>query len=229
MFSFGGQYLNLYILLELDTEATLDILRCAFADADPSKLDCPLPDSSDTSGDPAKKSDLVTVSQNMLVQNTIDALVHIVEDVSCIAGSVVTAENKLLEAWPSPKDIAHLLEFIAYYVSCGKANISKTVLSQIFQYLTSESNPAQNVTTDKIPKTKEKQLLALLSVVPEIEWDQLYVLQMCESAQFFLVYSVAFSIYFRFAEMGYKAVFLGQLSGMWLHSCYQTAVYCCPG
>jgi hypothetical protein len=45
--SSGGAYLNLYHLLQLDTEATLDVLRCAFVEDEIPKPNFSLHDSAD--------------------------------------------------------------------------------------------------------------------------------------------------------------------------------------
>ncbi|KAL4620189.1 hypothetical protein ACB092_06G135400 [Castanea dentata] len=94
----------------------------------------------------------------------------------------------LVEQWPSKKDIGHMFEFIACYVACERANVSKSVLSQILEYLTSQNNFPTSVSSHHITSTRrEKQVLALLEVVPEIDWNASYVLGLCEKAQFYQV------------------------------------------
>jgi hypothetical protein len=91
-----------------------------------------------------------------------------------------------VDAWPSKKDLENLFEFIAYHVACRKAHVSKVVLSQILEYLTSESTVPPSVPAHIIEtsKEREKQVLALLEVVPETDWNESYVLQLCEKAHF---------------------------------------------
>ncbi|TXG63103.1 hypothetical protein EZV62_010097 [Acer yangbiense] len=183
----GRSYLNLYHLLGLDTDATLDVLRCAFVEDATSKSELNLLDSADPNLEAIKENILMAECENMLVQNTINALVHILdEDRSETDGPVNNNDGGSVEAWPSKKDIGHLFEFIAYYVACGRANVSKSVLSRILEYLTSEKNVPQSIPvhSNETFKRREKQLLALLEVVPETDWNASDVLHLCENAHF---------------------------------------------
>ncbi|KAK1559936.1 hypothetical protein Q3G72_020158 [Acer saccharum] len=183
----GRSYLNLYHLLGLDTDATLDVLRCAFVEDATSKSELTLLDSADPNLEAIKENILMAECENMLVQNTINALVHILdEDRSETDGPVNNNDSGSVEVWPSKKDIGHLFEFIAYYVACGRANVSKSVLSRILEYLTSEKNVPQSIPvhSNETFKRREKQLLALLEVVPETDWNASDVLHLCENAHF---------------------------------------------
>ncbi|XP_008229220.1 PREDICTED: vacuolar protein sorting-associated protein 8 homolog [Prunus mume] len=185
----GGEYLNLYFLLELDTEATLDVLRCAFIEDEISKPNVSSHDSADANMELPDGNNSMAQSQNSMVQNTVDTLIHIVsKGISQTDGSPSNDETASTVEWPSKKDIGHLFEFIAYYVACGRANVSRHVLSQILEYLTSENNFPSWVSGDTITsKNREKQVLGLLEVVPETDWDSSYVLQLCEKARFYQV------------------------------------------
>ncbi|KAK4848694.1 hypothetical protein QYF36_016176 [Acer negundo] len=183
----GRSYLNLYHLLGLDTDATLDVLRCAFVEDASSKSELTLLDSADPNLEAIKENNLMAECENMLVQNTINALVHILdEDRSATEGPVNNNDSGSVVVWPSKKDIGHLFEFIVYYVACGRANVSKSVLSRILEYLTSEKNVPQSIPvhSNGTFKRREKQLLALLEVVPETDWDASDVLHLCEKAHF---------------------------------------------
>lgn len=185
--SIDGLYLNLYHLLELDTEATLDVLRYAFIEHPTPKSDIASHDSADANMEANKEQNSMDENQNVFVQNTVNALVHVLDKViSQIDGPSGNDDSGSVEMWPSQKDIGHLFEFIAYYVACGKANVSKSVLSQILRYLTSEKNASQSNPTHSVEtsRKREKQLLALLEVVPETDWNASDVLHLCESAQF---------------------------------------------
>ncbi|OMO64188.1 hypothetical protein CCACVL1_21961 [Corchorus capsularis] len=187
---FEGSYLNLYYLLELDTEATLDVLKCAFIENKSPDPDTSFSESNDANVEAKKETGLMAESEAMLVQNTIDALAGILDkNVSRSDGLASNDDAESLEAWPSKKDMGYLFEFIAYYVSCGRAKVSKSVLNQIFEYLTSENNNPQSVYTGatETSKRREKQFLEILDVVPESDWDQSYVLQLCENARFYQV------------------------------------------
>ncbi|KAL5792140.1 hypothetical protein ACOSP7_000734 [Xanthoceras sorbifolium] len=182
----GGLYLNLYHLLELDTEATLDVLRCAFVEDATPKSELNLLDSADPNLEAIKENNSMACA-NLLIQNTISALVHFLdEDSSETDGPASNDDSGSIEVWPSKEDIGYLFEFIAYYVACGRANVSKSVLSRILEYLTSEKNVSQSIPSysNETSKRREKQLLALLEVVPETDWNASNVLHLCENAQF---------------------------------------------
>lgn len=184
-------YPYLYHFLELDTEATLEVLRCAFVDDDIPKRGYPLCDSANESLEAEKENDSVGVGQNVMVQKTVDALIHVLGKGTYQADkSVSSGDGDLAEVWPSEKDIGHIFEFIAYYISAKKAVVSNTILSRILEYYTSDINLPPSVpmhTTDTCRK-REKQMLALLEVVPDTDWDASYVLHLCERSQFYQVY-----------------------------------------
>ena len=194
--SSGGAYLNLYHLLQLDTEATLDVLRCAFVEDEIPKPDFSSHDSADENMEPKIEND--NGCQNILVQDTVNSLVRILNrDISQTERSDSEDVIGLVEEWPSKKDIGHMFEFIAYYVAFERANVSKSVLSQILEYLTSQNNFPPSVSTHHITsKRREKQVLALLEVVPETDWNASYVLGLCEKVQFYQVYLHIFLMMF---------------------------------
>ncbi|XP_012083104.1 vacuolar protein sorting-associated protein 8 homolog isoform X2 [Jatropha curcas] len=183
-----GTYLNLYHLLELDTEATLDVLRLAFVDDENSKPEFSFHDSASANMETEQENVTIIESQNLLVQNAIDALVQITEiEVPQRAESTASVDDLVsVKLWPSMKDIGYLFEFIASHVACKKAYVSSSVLSQILEYLTSENDFSASIPTHIIrtSKQREKQVLALLEVVPETDWNLSYVLQLCEKACF---------------------------------------------
>ncbi|TKY64154.1 Vacuolar protein sorting-associated protein 8-like [Spatholobus suberectus] len=179
-------HLNLYLLLKLDTEATLDVLRCAFMEDEISNACSSSLDSANKPIEEAKKeNDNVTETQNALVQNTVDALIQIIDmNIVPIDTTSSSGDDGLIKEWPS-KDIGYLFEFIAYYVALQRAKISKGVLCQILEYLTSDSHFSTNVSVHgSTPKNREKQVLALLEVLPESDWDASFVLDLCERAKY---------------------------------------------
>jgi len=178
-------HLNLYLLLKLDTEATLDVLRCAFMEDEISNACSSSPDSVNKPIEEAKKEDKATETQNALVQNTVDALIQII-DMNIVQTDTTfsSGEDGLIKEWPS-KDIGYLFEFIAYYVAIQRAKISKDVLCQILEYLTSDSHSSTNISVHcSTPKNREKQVLALLEVLPKSDWDPSFVLDLCERAKY---------------------------------------------
>ncbi|KAK9093770.1 hypothetical protein Scep_025239 [Stephania cephalantha] len=179
---------NLYHLLWLDTEATLEVLRYAFVDDEVLKPDHGLLDVNVEGG---KDNDIDnTESLDVIVQNTVNTLICIV-DVAISGGDDFSSTDDTGSTWPSRKDIGHLLEFIANFVACRRAIISQAILSHILKFLTSEndvSHSIQKLGMEKLVlKKREKQVLELLKVVPEMDWDSSYVLHLCERVQFYQV------------------------------------------
>lgn len=188
---------NLYHLLELDTEATLDVLRCAFVEDNilkPVSLDHDL---ADANMEAEKENDSMAERKKKLVQQTIVALVNILDmDILPTEKSAGDDDVHLGDVWPSKKDIGHLFEFIAFYVACQRACVSKSVLSRILEYLTSENIIPSSAFMHNIEASKgrEKQVLSLLEVIPETDWNATYVLELCEKVHFHQVHFVALSL-----------------------------------
>lgn len=182
--SLRASYLNLYPLLELDTEATLDVLRCAFIERE-------IPQSEFSSHGVGVQEEVISMaqSQKLMVQNTVDVLILFLDkDISQADWSSSKDDGGLVKKWPSKKEIGHLYEFIAFYVACGRANVSKSVLSQILEYLTTENNfPPSTSEHTIMSKRRQKQVLALLEAVPENDWDDSHVLHLCEKAGYYQV------------------------------------------
>ena len=124
-------YLNLYPLLELDTEATLDVLRFAFVEDDIPRPELSSHNSADARMD-MRKENIRMESQNLLVQHTVDALIRILDKDNSQADRSSVDDKGSMEEWSSMKEIGNLFEFIAHNVSCGRSKISKRVICQIF-------------------------------------------------------------------------------------------------
>ncbi|XP_065860044.1 uncharacterized protein [Euphorbia lathyris] len=193
-----GMYLNLYHLLELDTEATLDVLRLAFLDEGNPAPQGSSNFSANVHMETEQENATLFEVENFLAQDTIDALVKIIEVDVSEAAETATADDDTgsVEAWPSKKDMGNVFEFIADHVARRKAHVPSSVLSKILEYLTSDrifsaSNPEHVV---KTLKQREKQMLALLEVVPETEWNSTYVLDLCEKASFHQVCGFIYTI-----------------------------------
>lgn len=188
--------LNLYPLLELDTEATLDVLRCAFVEGEILKAISSLDGPVDTSMQLQEEKNSISGRKNFLIQNVVDALVHVLDKAICETDESPAGDNiTLVDDWPSKKELIHLFDFIATYVACGKATVSKDVVGQILEHLISNSDIPETV-SDFLPRVtansvlsrkREKQVLSLLEVIPETHWNPSSVLRMCEKAQFFQV------------------------------------------
>ena len=102
-FVYRRPHLNLYLLLKLDTEATLDVLRCAFMEDGISNASSSSPDSANKPITEAKKeNDNVNKTQNALVQNTVDALIQII-DVNIVPTDTTSGsgDDELIKECPS--------------------------------------------------------------------------------------------------------------------------------
>ncbi|GFQ06324.1 protein disulfide isomerase-like 1-2 [Phtheirospermum japonicum] len=166
---------NVLHLLELDTEATLEVLQCGFTEVE-------RPIVTDSSKE-STNFNMESAESQKLVQKVVDILAEILDASYFQVGS---NDVNLVEVWPSKKDVDRMYDFIAYYVTLEKANVSRDILSQIFEYLTSEVDKSDTVpgNTIEILKNREKQLLLLLQVMPETDWDASYVLHLSEKAEF---------------------------------------------
>ncbi|XP_031383259.1 vacuolar protein sorting-associated protein 8 homolog [Punica granatum] len=179
-------YLNLYHLLELDTEATLEVLKCAFAKDETQAPDISLSDSANQLV--GTESEFVAGGLK-LIQEVVDALVCILNKDISQMHEYRNDDDKVADAWPSLDDMGYLFEFIAYFISRKWAKVSRDVLTRILEHLTSDNLVSAEVPENKeeLLKKREKQVLSLLETLPESDWDAAYVLNMCENAQFFLV------------------------------------------
>ncbi|KAL3622320.1 hypothetical protein CASFOL_033731 [Castilleja foliolosa] len=165
---------NVLHLLELDTEATLEVLKCGFTEVEHPIVTDSLEESTNFNMEPAESQ--------KLVQKVVNILADILDASYFRMGS---NDVNLVEVWPSKKDVDHMYDFIAYYVTLGKANVTRDILSQICEYLTSEVSNSDTASgkTIEIVQRKEKQLLSLLQVMPEPHWDASYVLHLSEKAE----------------------------------------------
>lgn len=172
----------------MDTEATLEVLRYAFVEKEMVNHESHLLESDEVSLESKTDGSLPKVRCNdILIQNLIDALVHVLDGgLSQADESGNPNDSKSDKNWPSKEDTSHLFEFVAYYAAHGRVSIPKSVLAHILDYLTSDHIlPTYSVSS----KMRENQLLNLLKAVLETDWDVTYVLQLCEKAHFYQVSS----------------------------------------
>ncbi|KAI5430494.1 hypothetical protein KIW84_034905 [Lathyrus oleraceus] len=138
--------MNLYLLLEFDIEATLDVLRCALMEDKISNSSSSSLDSADKAIDEeTKENNSVTETENILVQNTVDALIQITD--MNVAPSDTTSsvgDEGLTKEWPL-NGKGCLFVFIAYYVARQRAKVSKDMLCRILEYLTLDNRFLANV------------------------------------------------------------------------------------
>ncbi|XP_031498965.1 uncharacterized protein LOC116263380 isoform X2 [Nymphaea colorata] len=189
-----GSCLNLYYLLWLDTEATLEVLRCAFFEAEPQRPDNPLRELGDMVTEENKDGQVAnkTEDQTLMAQNITNALIRVLDiEVPGVDKSVSTDGYGCLDLWPSTKEQGYLLEFIACFVVFQQATIPQNIFNRILVYLTSEMDTSsRSVGEGPVIYVQQKQVLALLEAVPKTEWDSSYVLQICEQAQYYQVCSL---------------------------------------
>jgi hypothetical protein len=175
-----GKCPNICYLLLVDTEATLEVVKCAFAQEsfEPSSgtLDTSVSkDEDDTNiGSPD--------SQNALLQSIVDIVIHIVglenEAIhSIVMGNVESDESEL---WPSVNDFGYIIEFVSFFVCHKRANASQRVLKHIFKYLTSSNTQSY----DDKKLLSQKEVLQIFNVVPQTDWNSDYVLHLCLDAPF---------------------------------------------
>ncbi|XP_075484312.1 uncharacterized protein LOC142524290 [Primulina tabacum] len=175
----NGVYANILHLLQLDTEATLDVLNYAFTEDE-------LPLSTDSSQESTYLCKEPGQSQ-ILVQKTVDILAGILDASNSQRGSPLCCDDMhSKQIWPSKKDLGHMCDYIAYHVMSARAKVSRDILGLILEYLTSDVDISYTALgkTAEILKINEKQLLSLLEVLPEAHWDPSGLLHLCEKAQF---------------------------------------------
>lgn len=172
-----GKCPNICYLLWMDTEATLEVLKCAFAQDSFEPRDEP---SSTVNASVSENEDGIDTgspeSQNIMVQNVVDAIIDIVGLENEVIRSVMgTSES---EFWPSEKEFGYLVEFVSFFVSHKRANASTRVVVHILSYLTSSNDDTRTRTQ------KEKEILQLFNAVPQNDWNSDFVLNLCSDAHF---------------------------------------------
>lgn len=180
---YSGPNPNLLSLLELDTEATLDVLRYAFVEGENESHS---PAWNANSKTETTEVDISTIEGVNLVQKVVDVLAVIL-NLSYFqnGGSFNNKDERCTDIWPTRKDAEYILDFISFLTASEKAKVSKDTLRQIFEYLTLGNETYPNI-SGRIVETfnrKQKQLTALLEVLPEEDWDAAYLLNLCERAQ----------------------------------------------
>jgi vacuolar protein sorting-associated protein 8 len=170
-----GKCPKICYLLWMDTEATLEVLKCAFAQDSFEPRDDPSssPASEDEDGAEAGTPEI----QNTIIQNVVDSIICIVGLENEVTRSIVT-DSTGSECWPSEKEFGYLIEFISLFVSRKRANASKIVVTHILTYLTSSRDDTRTSTE------KEKEVLQLFIAVPQNYWNSDFVLNLCLDAHF---------------------------------------------
>ncbi|KAK8969694.1 hypothetical protein KSP40_PGU002021 [Platanthera guangdongensis] len=170
---------NLFYILCLDTEATLDVLKCAFKEVEPINDPSVLSLATSHVHSESLHEFESSKTEYTVVQNTVNALISILDLESDMVWSFEMDDNA--DDWPLKKDVHFILDFIAYIIASKKVTISASVLKHILEYLTS-----LNMTVDKYETSlKERQLLFVLTSIPPEIWNYSFVLPLCMDAQFY--------------------------------------------
>lgn len=178
---------NLCYLLWLDAESTLEVLRCAFiaeslVKSNNSMKKCAEFNVEDNADAPKNEDD-----KNILLQRIVNLLIIILNVESNEIRSFQVDENGIIESWPLKKDVDHIIEFIASFIASKRVTVSGNVLKYILEYLTSDLPLSVDPSPRNEASQREKQVLSLLKVVPQMDWDSSSVLDQCLKAQFFQV------------------------------------------
>lgn len=206
-------YPNLCYLLWLDTEATLEVLKCAFLEHGPFSVKGTDLSSLGPYGINSEKgrlkSELIETNDrktsdngSSLSQALIDALTEILE--MSFSGTVRLCNADRLndkgyeKIWPSRKEIGNLLEFIACFIATRHATVSRAMLTRIMEYLAPKADLVIGDGLDgcdrEILRRREKLMFALLKAVPESEWDSVYALELSQQAQFYQASSLIYML-----------------------------------
>ncbi|CAN4126445.1 unnamed protein product [Withania somnifera] len=181
---YSGPNPNLLSLLKLDTEATLDVLQYAFVEGENESYS--LTWNPATLKTEATEVDISTIEGANLVQKVVDVL-SVILNLSYFqsGGSFNNKEEGYTDIWPTRKDTEYILDFISFLIASEKAKVSKDTLRQIFEYLAlgNETYPDVSGLIVETFNRKQKQLTALLDVLPEEDWDAHYLLNLCERGQ----------------------------------------------
>ena len=167
---------NLCYFLWLDTESSLEVLRCSFAEKH-SNLN--IEDQLDISKD---ANDI-----NLLLQKIVDFLVLILKLNSDEMKTFQVDKNEITESWPVKRDVDHIIEFIACFTAAKRVTISGSVLRYILEYLTLDVNLKAEHSSRTQASEIEKNVISLLKIKSHVDWDTSILLDQCLKAQFFQV------------------------------------------
>ncbi|KAF3667528.1 hypothetical protein FXO38_08540, partial [Capsicum annuum] len=125
---YGGPNPNLLSLLELDMEATLDVLRYAFVEDENERYNLswnPVNSKTETT-----EVDISTIEGANLVQKVVDVLAVILNlSYFQTGGSFNSKYERCTDIWPTRKDTENVLDFISFLIASEKAKVSKDSLS----------------------------------------------------------------------------------------------------
>lgn len=181
-----GIYPNLCYLLWLDTEATLEVIRCAFLEEGCTQIVDSVHYKVESNAEDGKDEDFHLLKvQNAMVQSIANTLIDILDLKSEVIKSFVIEGSA--EVWPSKEDLGQILQFIAFLVSYKQATISGEVLKHILRHLTSQDKTSGNPNMKYEVSRPEKQVLTLLKVAPQVDWNSDDVMHQCVDAHFYQV------------------------------------------
>ncbi|XP_042405548.1 vacuolar protein sorting-associated protein 8 homolog isoform X1 [Zingiber officinale] len=175
---------NLCYLLWLATEATLKVIRCAFLEEGCTQIVDSMHYKVESNAEDGKEEDFHRIKvQNAMVQSIANTLIDILDLKSVVIKSFVIEDTA--EVWPSKEDLGQILEFIAFLVSYKQATISEKVLKHILRHLTSQDKTSDDPNMKYEVSRPEKQVLTLLKVAPQVDWNSDDVMHLCVYAHFY--------------------------------------------
>lgn len=189
-------YPRLWHLLQLDTQATLVVLRLAFPTEGPlsigkqgwAYLEAGADNTSDALERISNEARGVTGTSQLVddgiryVQAVVNALIEVINAASLISKEDATELDYPGQSWPFVQDVGFVLEFVAQFVASRHAVVGSAILTLIVKYLTSSS-------LNKTNRSGTEELLArLLQNVPQSDWDLAYTLHLAQRAAFWQVH-----------------------------------------
>ncbi|KAF3646977.1 hypothetical protein FXO37_20211, partial [Capsicum annuum] len=151
---YGGPNPNLLSLLELDTEATLDVLRYAFVEDENERYNPswnPVNSKTETT-----EVDISTIEGANLVQKVVDVLAVILNlSYFQTGGSFNSKDERCTDIWPTSKDTENVLDFISFLIASEKAKVCGLIHAITHQYLSA---------LDSFVKAVDEPILAFVFV-----------------------------------------------------------------
>ncbi|CAM6071281.1 unnamed protein product [Sphagnum tenellum] len=186
-----SKYPRLLYLLQLDTPATLLVLRLAFPVGGPLDVGkqgygyITRPNNEQMSEEATEVATTEIVDEGRrFLQAIVSAFIEIL-DLDNRSGAGSSEDSQ--EIWPSRGNIESLLEFVAQYVASRHAVVSRGTLMHILEYLVSFSSESRKA------RENEDLMVALLNSVPDSDFDASHTLHLAQEACFWQVCALLYT------------------------------------
>jgi hypothetical protein len=186
-----SKYPRLLYLLQLDTPATLLVLRLAFPVGGPLDVGkqgygyITRPNNEQMSEEATEFATTEIVDEGRrFLQAIVSAFIEIL-DLDNRSGAGSSEDSQ--EIWPSRGDIESLLEFVAQFVASRHAVVSRGTLMHILEYLVSFSCESRKA------RENEDLMVALLNSVPDSDFDASHTLHLAQEACFWQVCALLYT------------------------------------